>query len=98
VIGEDAGRHRLAEFDLAHEPVAATMSASPARAGAQREFTQQHREARLEHLRVGEPRIGHVRLHAARAVVVGAGARAAGDGLVVLVAVVAEREVVHRSL
>jgi hypothetical protein len=84
VIREDRCGHRLAEFDPAHQSIAATMRARAARTGAQREFAQQHWVTGLQHLRIGEPRVRHVRLHAARAVVSGTCARAAGDGLVVL--------------
>jgi hypothetical protein len=46
---------------------------------------QPHREAELQHLGVGQARVGHVRLHHAGAVEAGAGAGAARDRLVVLV-------------
>ncbi len=73
-------------------------AAGAAAAAADRERLEAHRKAPLEHLRIGQPRIGHVRLHRARAVEIGTGARAARDRLVVLVPGVAEREVVHRAL
>ncbi len=77
-----------------------------ARAGADRVALQPHREAELEHLGVGQARVGHVGLHDAvpskpptrPSASNAAGARAAGDRLVVLVARVAEGEVVHRAL
>ena len=55
-------------------------------------------KAPLEHFGIGEPRIRHVRLDHARAVEVRPRAGTAGDRLVVLVALVAEGEIVHRAL
>ncbi len=78
--------------------VAAAMPPAPPLPLPDRERLEPHRKAPFEHLGIGEPRIGHVRLHDARAVEVRTGAGAARDRLVVLVRVVAEREVVHRPL
>jgi hypothetical protein len=52
-------------------------AARAARARADREALQQHREAPLEHLGVGEPRVGHVGLHHVGAVEPRPGAGAA---------------------
>src|SRR5690606_31945705 len=49
----------------------------------------------LEHLGVGQARVGHVGLHDGGAGEAVAGPRSGGDGLVVLVAGVAEGDVVH---
>ena len=53
---------------------------------------------RLEHLGVGDARVGHVRVDARGAVEAGPRARAAADRLVVAEARVAEGHVVHRAL
>ena len=55
-------------------------------------------KAPLEDLRIGQARVGHVRVDGAAAVVPGAGASSAADGLVILHLVIAEGEVVHRAL
>ncbi|MBK6803788.1 MAG: hypothetical protein IPG84_02415 [Betaproteobacteria bacterium] len=71
VVREHHRGHRLEE---AHAPLAAVAAAMPARAAAaapDRVGVQPYREAPLEHFRVGEPRVRHVRLHDARAVEVG---------------------------
>ena len=57
-----------------------------ARAAADREALEQHRKPRLEHLGIGEAGVGHVGLDRARPVEIGAGAGAAGDRLIILVA------------
>ena len=57
-----------------------------------------HREARLQHFRVGQPRIGHMGLHRARPVEIRAGPGAARDRLIILMRRVAEGEIVHRPL
>src|SRR5918999_2933531 len=72
--------------------------AATARAGPDREALQQHREAPFQHFGVGEAGIGHVRVDATGAVETLARARAAADGFVILVRVIAEGEVVHRAL
>ena len=82
----------------AHHPVPAAVSALAAAAPAHGEGLQPHREAPLEHLGIGEAGVGHVRVHGARAVVARAGPGAAAQGLVILVALVAVKHVVHRAL
>ena len=67
-VAQDRGLHRLEEAHAAHAAVAATPAAGAARAGANGITVQPHRKAELQHLRVGEARIGHVRLHDAGAV------------------------------
>jgi hypothetical protein len=55
-------------------------------------------EAGFENLGIGGAGVGHVYLHAGRAVEARARAGAAGDGLVILEALIAPDEVVHRPL
>ena len=67
------------------------------------ETLEKHRKARFQHLRIRESRIGHVTLNGIGAgkalpLVVDAGAGAAADGLVVLIAIVAPDEVIHGAL
>ena len=83
---------------MAHHAVAAAPHTIAARSRPHAEPFQQHREPVLEDLRIGQPAVGHVRLHRAGPVRRGARARPAGDRLVILMAVVAEREIVHRAL
>src|SRR5690606_19080008 len=97
-VREDRGRHLLAEPDPAHDAVTAPVKAAPTASPADAEGFDEHGETPLQHFRIGETRIRHVRMHGVRAVEVGTGARAPADGLVILVTLVAEREVVHRAL
>src|SRR5690606_27350211 len=87
-VGEDRGGHRFEKAHPSHATVAAAPAAVAARADADRVAVEPYREAQLEHLRVGEPGVRHVRLHDAGPVESGARARAAGDRLVVLIALV----------
>jgi hypothetical protein len=67
-VGQDAGRHRLQEAHAAHAAVATVPAPRTARALADLVAVQAHREAEFQHLRVGQARIGHVRLHDAGAI------------------------------
>src|SRR6185503_17815670 len=98
VAREDRRGHRLEEAHSANRAFAAAPAALAARAAADLEALEPHREAPLQHLGIGEARVGHVGLHHVGAVEARPGARAAGDRLVVLIAVVAEREIVHGPL
>ena len=66
--------------------------------GADGEFFQQHRITRFQNLRIGEARIGHMRVHRRHAVEIASRARAAADGFIILMARIAEGEIVHRAL
>src|ERR1700722_8740052 len=96
MAAERADRHRLEEPDPADSAVAAVPAAVAAAAGADRVGLGPDRGAPFELLGVGEPGVGHLRLHHVGAVDPLAGARAAGHRLVVLVPVVAEGDIVHR--
>ena len=98
VIRQHHRRHRLQESHAPLDAIATAMFARTARAAPDPERFEPHREAPLQHFRIREPRVGHVSLHGVGSVEVRAGARAAADGLVVLMLVVAEREVVHGAL
>src|SRR3954469_11141152 len=95
---ENRRGHRLEKAHAAHRAVPAAPVAAAARSGADLEALEAHREAPLEHLGISEARIGHVRLHHVGTVEVRSGARAARNGLVVLVALIPEREIVHGAL
>ena len=69
-----------------------------ARSLADRELLEPDWEAGLEDFGVGQAAVGHVRLDRVGPVMAGARARAAGDGLIILIVAAAEREVVHRPL
>ena len=56
------------------------------------------RKSPFEDFRIGEPRVGHVNLHRARAGTVGRRAAAAADRFVVAERRVAEEQIVHRAL
>src|SRR6185312_997025 len=98
VIGEQGpgeGREKLQPPD---GTVTAAMRAGTPRAFTHRELAQPHRKFSLENLRVGQARIGHVGLDRVAAVEVRPRAGAACNGFVVLNALIAECQVVHRSL
>src|SRR5436853_424182 len=86
---EDRCSHRLEKPDAPHRAVAAAPASLSARCVADRKALEQHREAPLQYFGIGEARIGHVRLHDVGAVEARLGAGAAGERLVVLVALVA---------
>ena len=97
--GEDRRGHRLEEAHAPDRAVAAAPLAAPPLPRRIAKLLEQHREAPFQHLGVGEARVGHVRVHATSVPSKPfARARAAADGFVILVAVVAEGEVVHRAL
>src|SRR5260221_39666 len=95
---EDRGGHRLEKAQSAQRAIAAVPPATPARAVADLEALEAHREAPFEHFGVGEPRVRHVGLHHVGTVESRPRARAAADRLVILVLPIAEGEVVHRAL
>ena len=97
VAGERGDGHRLAEAEPADAAVAAAPAAGAAAARPDPVRLEQHRVAPLQLLGIGEPGVGHLGLHHVGAVEAVARARTAGHRLVVLVPVVAERHVVHRS-
>jgi hypothetical protein len=97
-VGKNARLHRFEKAHSPHRAIAAAMMARPARTAPDGKLLQQHREARFQHFGIGQAAVGHVRLHHRRSVEIWPGARSAGDRLVVLVARVAEGEVVHRPL
>jgi hypothetical protein len=97
VAGQGGDGHGLVEPEPADAAVAAVPAAGAGAAGPDPVGLEQHRVAPLEHLGVGEPGVGHLGLHDVGAVEAVARAGAAGYRLVVLVAVVPERHVVHRA-
>src|SRR6185437_4561425 len=97
VTGQGRHRHRLAEPDLPVAPVATAPAARAPAAPPDRVPLQSHRVPPLQHLGIGEPGVGHVRLHHVRARETVSRPRPARHRLVVLVPLVAERDVVHRA-
>ena len=61
--GDQRHVERLEKLDPPHDAVAARLCAGSARAAADRKFPQPHRIAALEDFRIGEPGVGHVRMH-----------------------------------
>ena len=98
MVGQHRELHLLQEPDAAQGAVATPPASGPAAAAIHPEALQHHRIAPLQDLRIGQASIGHVGVHRGGAVVTGTGPRPAADRLVVLVAVVAEQDVVHRPL
>ncbi len=97
-LGDQGESHRLERLDLAHDPVAAALSARSARPATQRDLTHPHRVLGLERLDRGVERVRHRHMDRARPVGVGAGALATAGRLVVGEAVAGQGEVVHRAL
>src|SRR5512139_1470760 len=97
MAAEQGERHRREETQPASPTTAAAVPARPTAAAPDLVALEPHGEAPLENLGVGQPGVRHVRLHDVGAVEAWPGAGAAGHGLVVLVTVVAEGQVVHRA-
>ena len=98
MAGEQRAIHPLAETDAAMRSVPALPLARAARATADMEILENHGEAEFEDLGIGQARVGHVGVHARRAVPARPGRRTGADRLVILILVVAEGEVVHGAL
>ena len=67
-VGDQRRLHRLEEADAADRAVAALVPALAARAAVDAVALEQHRVAPLQHLGVGQARVGHVGMHARGAV------------------------------
>src|SRR5690606_25536326 len=63
-----------------------------------REFFKQNRKAPLQYFGVGQARIRHMGLHGVGAIKIETSTGASGDGFVILIALIAEGEIVHRAL
>ena len=83
---------------VSHTAVATAPASGAARATTNLVAQQPHRETELQHFGVGQARVGHVGLDHIGAIKARACTAAARDGLVVLVALIAEGEIVHRGL
>ena len=107
-IRQDRRGHRLQKAHPPHAAVTPGVAPGAARAAPDRIAFKPHREAKFQHLGVGQARVRHMGLHhrrAAEAAVRAAagvepqpGTGAAGNRFVVLMAGVAEGEIVHRAL
>ena len=97
-LREERDVERPQELEPPHDAVAAAMQARAAGAAANRELAHAHGVAPLDHLRIGEPRVRHVRVHRVGAGAGGRRAVAAADRFVVAERRVAEERVVHRPL
>src|SRR5690606_501631 len=100
---EDGEAHARQETDNPQRAVSTSPAPLAAGATADGEAREENRIAGLQDLRVREARVRHVHVHGGRAiearpVALETGRRARADGLVVLHAVVAERQVVHGPL
>ena len=96
--GEDGGGHRLQEAQPADDAVTAAPATGAAAAPADAELLHPHREAPLQDLRIGESGVGHVGVYRGGPVETRTRPGAAADGLVILMALVAEGQVVHGAL
>ena len=88
----------MAEADDAFGAVTPLPLALATRATADFESLQDHRITELQHFRVGQPRIGHMRVNGTRAIKTRTRTRAATDGFVILIFRIAEIGVVHGAL
>src|SRR5262249_146165 len=75
--------------------VARIPAAAPARTFADVEILEHDGIAKLEHLRIGQSRVGHVRMHGVGARKAGTCRRARANRLVILVLAVSEMEIVN---
>ena len=89
---------RIDSGQAARGPITATLRTHAARAFSNRKLLQQHREAHFQHFGIGQSAVGHVALYHRGAGEVRARTGAARDRLVILVAIVAEGEIVHCPL
>src|SRR5271165_4558114 len=62
-VAQDGGRHGFEESDPPDSSVAAAPAPRAAGACANLVRIEAHRKAKFEHLRIGEPGVGHVGLH-----------------------------------
>src|SRR6266436_8512354 len=95
VAGQDGAFHSFKKSDGAADAIAGIPFSAPAGAGANMEILQHDRIAEFQHLRIGEARVRHVGVYR-----IGAGEtrprrRARTDRLIILVACIAEVEIVH---
>src|SRR6516164_7838707 len=95
---QDRAIHLFQETDRPTHAVAGIPAAASARTWADVKILEQDRVAELQHLRVGQPRVGHVGVHGVGAGKARTRRRARAYRLVVLVLGVAEIEVVHAAL
>src|SRR5262245_57228314 len=77
--------HAFEKANDAGDTVAAAPSALSARIAAYRESLQDDGITEFEHFRVGQTRIGHMRVDGTRPIEAGAGARAAANRFIILV-------------
>src|SRR5262245_31640163 len=98
MTGQNGAFHLFEKTYGATDAVARMPLAAAARSGANVKVLKHHGIAELENLRVGQARIRHMRMDRVRAVKSGARGRTGADRLVVLVALIAEIEIVHGAL
>src|SRR5699024_10220488 len=63
MTGQEGDRHRIEELQAAYRPVATVPTPEAAASVPDRKLFERDVVAQFEHFRVGEARIGHVRLH-----------------------------------
>ena len=98
VAGQDGAFHFFQKADGADDAVAGVPLAAAAGAFADVEILEQDRIAEFQNFRIGQPRVGHVGVHGVGAGKAGTRRRAGADRLVILVARIAEIEIVHGAL
>src|ERR1700678_2193592 len=97
-VAQDGRSHGFQESNPPNSAVAAPAAPDAARAGPNHVGVEPYGEPKLQYFRVGQPRIGHMRLDHAGAGEFGARAGTAGNGLVILILRVAESEIIHGAL
>lgn len=98
MLGEERNAEWFEEFHFADQAVATSVLSLAAGTSSNRKLPQSNRVALFEDLRIGDGGVGHVGVKTAGAIIIGTGAGSAADGFVVAETVVAEDEIVHRSL
>src|SRR5262249_12726407 len=95
MAGQDRTLHPLEKTDRAANSAAGVPFSASTRAGADVEIFEHDRIAEFEYLRIGQPGIGHMRVDRIGAIESWAGGGARADRFVILIAGVAEVEIVH---
>mmetsp|Transcript_4201 Transcript_4201/g.12029 ORF Transcript_4201/g.12029 Transcript_4201/m.12029 type:complete len:295 (-) Transcript_4201:2128-3012(-) len=95
---QDAHHQRTQRFQFPNHAVTAIVLAMPSASLAQCKFMQQDGITTFEDLRIGDSRVGAMRVHSGASVPLGTGSGASCDGLVVPKLVITERQVVHAAL
>ena len=98
MAGQDRTFHLFQETDRPANSIAGVPFAAPARAGPDVEIFEHDRVAEFENLGICQPGVGHMRVDRIGAIKSRARGRTGADRFVILIAGVAEIEIVHGAL